>query len=133
MMTETAMESIQLFTVASRQAEWLSVRQTVVSGNIANANTPGYRAKDVNAFNAVLQGSQLQMKATNPLHFTESPTESYVVESEVNEGSATQLSGNSVELSEELMKQGSVKRDYDLNTAIVKSFHKMLLMTVRKG
>ncbi|RYE52347.1 MAG: flagellar basal body rod protein FlgB [Rhizobiaceae bacterium] len=127
------MESIQLFAVASRQAEWLSVRQTVVSGNIANANTPGYRAKDVNAFNAVLQGSQLQMKATNPLHFTESPTESYVVESDVNKNSASQLSGNSVDLSEELMKQGSIKRDYDLNTAIVKSFNKMLLMTVRKG
>jgi flagellar basal-body rod protein FlgB len=133
MMTETAMESIQLFTVASRQAEWLSVRQTVVSGNIANANTPGFRAKDVTGFNAVLQGTQMPMKSTNPLHITDSSTESYVVESEVNEGSATQLSGNSVDLSEELMKQGSVKRDYDLNTAIVKSFHKMLLMTVRKG
>jgi flagellar basal-body rod protein FlgB len=133
MTTETVMESIQLFNLASRQAEWLSVRQTVVAGNIANANTPGFRAKDVNAFNAVLQNTQLPMRSTNPLHFTESPTESYVVESEVNKGSATQLSGNSVELSEELMKQGSVKRDYDLNTAIVKSFHKMLLMTVRKG
>jgi flagellar basal-body rod protein FlgB len=127
------MESIQLFTVASRQAEWLSVRQTVVSGNIANANTPGFRAKDVTAFNAVLKGTQIPMKATNPLHLTDPTTESYVVESDVNEGSATQLSGNSVDLSEELMKQGSVKRDYDLNTAIVKSFHKMLLMTVRKG
>ena len=102
------MESIQLFALASRQAEWLSTRQTLVSGNIANANTPGFRAK-------------------------ESPTSSYVVEPEVDEGSAAQLSGNSVDLSEELMKQGSIKRDYDLNAAIVKSFNKMMLMTVRKG
>ena len=119
------MESIQLFALASRQAEWLSTRQTLISGNIANANTPG--------FSAVLQNTQLPMKATNPLHFTESPTASYVVEPEVDEGSATQLSGNSVDLSEELMKQGSIKRDYDLNAAIVKSFNKMILMTVRKG
>lgn len=127
------MESIQLFSLASRQAEWLSVRQSVVSGNIANANTPGFRAKDVSAFDAVLQNTQLPMKATNPLHFTESSTESFVVEQEINKGSATQLSGNSVELAEELMKQGSIKRDYDLNAAIVKSFNKMILMTVRKG
>jgi flagellar basal-body rod protein FlgB len=127
------MESIQLFALASRQAEWLSTRQTLVSGNIANANTPGFRAKDVAAFDAVLQNSQMPMKATNPLHFTESPTSSYVVEPEVDEGSAAQLSGNSVDLSEELMKQGSIKRDYDLNAAIVKSFNKMMLMTVRKG
>ena len=133
MTTETVMESVQLFELASRQAEWLSVRQTLISGNIANANTPGFRAKDVASFDAVLQNTQLPMKATNPMHFTNSTTESYVVEPEVNKGSATQLSGNSVELSEELMKQGSIKRDYDLNAAIVKSFNKMMLMTVRKG
>lgn len=127
------MESIQLFQLASRQAEWLSTRQTLISGNIANANTPGFRAKDVTAFDTVLQSTQLPMKATNPLHFTESPTDSFVVESEVNKGSATQLSGNSVDLSEEMMKQGSIKRDYDLNAAVVKAFNKMILMTVRKG
>ena len=127
------MESIQLFQLASRQAEWLSTRQTLISGNIANANTPGFRAKDVTAFDTVLQSTQLPMKATNPLHFTESPADSFVVESEVNEGSATQLSGNSVDLSEEMMKQGSIKRDYDLNAAVVKAFNKMILMTVRKG
>jgi flagellar basal-body rod protein FlgB len=127
------MESIQLFELASRQAEWLSTRQSLISGNIANANTPGFRAKDVTAFDAVLQSTQLPMKATSPLHFTESPTESYVVETDVAEGSAAQLSGNSVDLSDELMKQGSIKRDYDLNAAIVKSFNKMMLMTVRKG
>jgi flagellar basal-body rod protein FlgB len=127
------MESIQLFALASRQAEWLSTRQSLISGNIANANTPGFRAKDVTAFDAVLQNTQLPMKATSPLHFTESPTQSYVVESEVNEGSAAQLSGNSVDLSEEMMKQGSIKRDYDLNAAVVKAFNKMILMTVRKG
>ena len=127
------MESIQLFELASRQAEWLSTRQTLISGNIANANTPGFRAKDTTTFDTVLQNTQLPMKSTNPLHFTDGPTDSYVVETEVNEGSATQLSGNSVDLSEEMMKQGSIKRDYDLNAAIVKAFNKMILMTVRKG
>ena len=127
------MESIQLFELASRQAEWLSVRQSIVSGNIANANTPGFRAKDVTPFDAVLQNTNMAMAATNPLHITDPSTDRYVVESQVNEGSAEQLSGNSVELADELMKEGLVKRDYDLNTAIVKSFHKMMLMTVRKG
>ena len=125
------MESIQLFEVASRQAEWLSVRQSVVSGNIANANTPGFRARDVSPFEAVLQNTNLPMAATNPMHIIDASTDRFV-ESEVNEGSAQQLSGNSVELSSELMKEGMIKRDYDLNTAVVKAFHKMMLMTVRK-
>ena len=128
------MESIQLFELASRQAEWLSVRQSLVSGNIANANTPGFKAKDVTSFDAVLQNTQtMPMAATNPLHFVDSPTDSYVVNSEASEGTAAQLSGNSVELSSELMKEGLIKRDYDLNTAVVKAFNKMMLMAVRKG
>ena len=89
--------------------------------------------RDVTPFDAVLQTTNMPMATTNPLHFTDATTDQYVVESEVSEGNGQQLSGNSVELSSELMKEGMVKRDYDLNTAIVKSFHKMMLMTVRKG
>ncbi len=48
------MQPIQLFALASRQAEWLQVRQQVVTGNIANANTPKFHAKDVTPFQAVL-------------------------------------------------------------------------------
>ncbi len=33
------MNRFQLFELASRQAQWLTVRQNVVAGNIANANT----------------------------------------------------------------------------------------------
>lgn len=127
------MNPIQLFELTSRQAEWLQVRQSVVAGNIANANTPGFRAKDVASFDSVLKASTLPMTATNSLHFTDLANETYVVESGVDEGAASQLSGNSVDLANELMKEGAVKRDYDLNTGIVKAFNKMMLMTVRKG
>lgn len=30
------------------------------------------------------------------------------------------------------MKTGAIKRDYELNAGLVKSFHRMILMTVRK-
>jgi flagellar basal-body rod protein FlgB len=127
------MQPLQLFELTSKQAEWLQVRQTVVSGNVANANTPGFRAKDVSAFESVLKQTNLPMASTNPMHFTEAPSETYVVDSEIDKGAAPQLSGNSVDLASELMKEGLVKRDYDLNTGIVKAFNKMMLMAVRKG
>jgi flagellar basal-body rod protein FlgB len=127
------MQPIQLFELASRQAEWLTVRQSVVSGNIANANTPAFKAQDVAPFAEVLDNTRMPMAATNPLHFTDSSTDTYVVESGVDKGAASQLSGNSVDLSDELMKEGMIKRDYDLNTGVVKAFNKMVLMTVRKG
>ena len=55
------MQPIQLFDLASRQAEWLTIRQQVVAGNIANANTPKFRAKDVTPFDAVLDKSDITM------------------------------------------------------------------------
>ena len=60
------MQPIQLFDLASKQAHWLTVRQTVVAGNIANANTPSYQSRDVAAFDAVLQETGLRMAATKP-------------------------------------------------------------------
>ena len=64
------MQPIQLFDLASRQAQWLAVRQNVVAGNIANANTPHYAAKDVKPFESVLQETGFQMAAdqSRPFH-----------------------------------------------------------------
>ncbi|AEG03210.1 flagellar basal body rod protein FlgB [Sinorhizobium meliloti WSM1022] len=126
------MEPIQLFELASRQAQWLTVRQNVVAGNIANANTPHYRAKDVQPFESVLQNTGIQMAATHRAHFTESPEAAHVTEVSALDDVAVQQSGNTVALEEELMKTGAIKRDYELNAGLVKSFHRMILMTVRK-
>lgn len=126
------MEPIQLFELASRQAQWLTVRQNVVAGNIANANTPHYRAKEVQPFESVLQNTGIQMAATHRAHFTESPEAAHVTEVSALDDVAVQQSGNTVALEEELMKTGAIKRDYELNAGLVKSFHRMILMTVRK-
>lgn len=133
MKTENIMQPIHLFELASRQAEWLQVRQSVVSGNIANANTPGYKSQDVSPFTEVLDNTRMPMAATNRMHFVDEPGDAYLVKSGVDKGASAQLSGNSVDLADELMKEGLVKKDYDLNSGIVKAFNKMMLMTVRKG
>ena len=63
------MQPVNLFKLASLQAEWLSVRQAAVAGNIANADTPGYRAVDVEPFEKVLERSGVSLTATNEGHF----------------------------------------------------------------
>jgi flagellar basal-body rod protein FlgB len=40
-------------------------------------------------------------------------------------------SGNTVGLEDELMKAGEVRRGMEINTSVVKSFHRMLMMTAR--
>jgi|SRR5271165_3737802 len=62
------LSSIYLFEVA--WAQWLSVRQTAIAGNVANANTPGYRAVDIQPFAAVLDASPIEMAATSGAHLS---------------------------------------------------------------
>lgn len=125
------MQPVNLFDLASQQARWLSVRQTAVSGNIANANTPGYGTMEVEPFEAVLDKSRVAMRATNPRHITVGMGPDSMMIRQANEDKPTMPSGNTVVLEDELMKSGEVRRSFELNTAIVKSFHRMLMMTTR--
>ncbi|MFK0384946.1 MULTISPECIES: flagellar basal body rod protein FlgB [Rhizobium/Agrobacterium group] len=130
------MQPIQLFELASRQAEWLSVRQEVVATNIANANTPKFRAKDISPFEAVMQSTdqQVGMAKTHPAHFGASNLSENVEvrDTEANNEIGIQESGNTVALASEMTKTGEIKRQYDLNANLVKSFHRMMLMTVKR-
>lgn len=129
------MQPIQLFALASKQADWLQVRQEVVTTNIANANTPKYRAKDVAPFEAVLQNADLGMTRTNPAHFSGSDFSGSgdvpVHEEDPTSDVGVQESGNSVSLETELSKAGEIQRQYGLNTALVSSFHKMMMSVVK--
>ena len=130
------MQPIQLFDLASRQAEWLSVRQQVVAGNIANANTPQFHAKDVTPFQDMLDNQTVGMARTNPAHLSGSEMggtgDIDVKEAALDQEIGVQESGNTVGLAEELSKSGEIKRQYELNTSLIGSFHRMMLMTVRK-
>ena len=118
------MEPVNLFKLASQQANWLSVRQAAVAGNIANVNTPGYKAVDVEPFEQVLDKTQVG-------HLRGGATgDSFSVKTN-SDDVAMMPSENSVVLENELMNAGEISRSFELNTAIVKAFHRMVLMTVR--
>ncbi len=128
------MQPIQLFALASKQAEWLSVRQEVVATNIANANTPQYRAKDVASFDAVMDNTSMRMARTNAAHFGDSTLSNNVKveDAALNDEIGIQESGNTVALSKELSKAGEIKRQYELSSNLVQSFNSMMLLTVKR-
>ncbi|QCI98681.1 flagellar basal body rod protein FlgB [Agrobacterium larrymoorei] len=129
------MQPIQLFALASKQAEWLSVRQEVVASNIANANTPEYRAKDIVPFESELQSVGMQMARTNPAHMELAVAGAGKIglkDANLNNEIGIQESGNTVSLSTEMAKTGEIKRQFELNTQLVRSFHMMMLTAVGK-
>jgi flagellar basal-body rod protein FlgB len=126
-----AVQPIYLFDLAFQRSQWLSIRQTAVAENIANANTPNYRTKDVEPFAATLDKTELAMAATNPRHLSlaSSPVRSAAVEKPRSWDVVSH--GNDVSLEKELIKGGEVSRDYSLNANLVKSFHRMWMASVK--
>lgn len=125
------MQPIYLFNLASQHNQWLSVRQAAIAGNIANANTPGFEAQDVEPFEAALDAAHLAMAATQPGHLAPSPTDAPAPETRAHEPWEVTHSGNSVSLEQELLKAGEANRAYALNIGVVKAFHRMLIASVK--
>jgi flagellar basal-body rod protein FlgB len=124
------MEPVNLFDLASKQAHWLAVRQTAVAGNIANANTPGYTAMDVEPFEKVLDRSAVTLAATQAGHLGDRANGGFAVKP-IDYTGAPMPSKNTVALEDELMKAGDVRRSFELNTTIVKAFHTMMMMATK--
>ncbi len=122
---------VYLFDLGSRQAQWLAARQTTIAGNVANANTPGYRARDVEPFADVLDKTKLTTAATDDGHIGFTPSRAEASKVKKADSWDTVYSKNSVSLEQELIKSGEISRQHSLNTSIVKSFHRMLMSSVR--
>ncbi|MER9329600.1 flagellar basal body rod protein FlgB [Mesorhizobium sp. M0488] len=125
------MEPVSLFDLAAKQAQWLAVRQSAVAGNIANANTPGYTANDVEPFEKVLDRAAVSLQTTQAGHLGNAATNAgFAIKPQEDDG-GVMPSKNSVVLEDQLLKAGEVRRSFELNTAIVKAFHSMMMMAVK--
>lgn len=127
------MERLYLMDLAARNADWASVRQTTIASNIANANTPGYLARDVEPFSEVFDKTRLAMAKTSPSHLDPSDAALRVDSAKQADDWSVSVSGNSVSLDQELIKAGEVNRAFSLDTNIMRSFQRMLLASVRSG
>ena len=122
------MADLYLQQLGSNHAEWLSVRQSLVASNIANANVPGFTAKDVRP----LEGGKANF--TNLLLTDENHVSSGIgnvngVGIKREETWETYHSGGNVSLPQEMMKSGEIATAYQLNTSVMRTFHRMVLAT----
>ena len=117
--------------LAAQRTQWLTSRDELIAANIANANTPGFQATDLRPFSSILDNAQVSMVSTNPAHMTSGGdgfSEARVVEGDASE---TTLSGNSVNIENEMMKLGDVNREYTMATNIKRVIHQMILTALK--
>ena len=122
---------VYLFDLASRHMTWLAERQALTATNIANADTPGYRAQDAAPFASYLEGPTFEMAATSPLHMTLSSTDLPAVGRSSATSWGSSHSGNDVSIEQELMTASADSRMMNIDAGITRSFQRMLLSAVK--
>ena len=113
---------IGLFDLAQRRLAWASQRQAVLAQNIANANTPGYKPHDVQAFSKTLASTQsVEAVRTQPSHL--SGTLAAAAPNEVVDRSHMHAAdGNAVSLDEQLVKLADTETTHSFVTSIYRTY-----------
>jgi len=99
-----------------------AARQSVIAQNIANADTPGYRAADIATFEQTYQSGNgtLPLRNTRPGHISASDSPQTPFASfETND--PVSPNGNSVSLENEMVKSSEVRQQYDLALSVYSS------------
>ncbi|MGE0230616.1 MAG: flagellar basal body rod protein FlgB [Flavobacteriaceae bacterium] len=100
---------------------WQQARQTVLAQNVANADSPGYRARDLAEpdFSALLARGTGPAR-TNAGHMTLASTGMGPESWRAGEAGSfeTTPSGNSVDLEDEMMKVAQNQMDYQMATTL---------------
>lgn len=125
---------------------YLSDRQRVIAENVANADTPGYAARDLKAFSfqaqmqaATTAGASAPagvMAVTQPGHMQAPGVRrgpgGAVVKATKSPDSEETLDGNGVVLEDEMVKMSDARMDYDAAIGFYQSSINMLKTAIKK-
>lgn len=101
--------------LAAAAASHATTRQSLVAQNIANADTPGYKARDLASFASLYDGSgpaPVPLRTTRAAHLPAPDTAPQV--EVVAAGGETAPNGNDVSLEGEMMRAVALRNEYDL-------------------
>lgn len=114
-------EKIQLLQMAQSMARQAAFRQNAVAQNVANADTPGYRALDVPSFAETYQDERTTpMRATRAGHLGAASRVNVAMAPDPD-AAAMSPDGNSVSLEDEMVKSAEVQRSHNLALAVYRS------------
>ena len=94
-------------------------RQRVIATNVANADTPGYRTRDLPEFEESLRRGSLELRTTRAGHLAAGLSGTLVRAVEA-EGEPSP-NGNTVSIEDELVRQADTKRQFDLSLSVYQS------------
>lgn len=128
------LKDITVFSSLTRNMQWLSARQEVLAQNIANADTPGYNARDIEklSFRDLVrrQGPESEGFRTHEAHFRPMGGLESGFKPEKTESYDKTPNENNVNLEDEILKVNDARQSYDLAASLYRKHVQMLKMAL---
>jgi len=134
-----AISDIPILSMLRTRMNWGQERQRVLAENIANADTPGFRPRDLTPpkFNSApgvaSSGPTVFLVRTEPGHFAAPDGGSTEFPSQNTKGYEIHPTGNAVSLEDEMMKLAANQMDYQAVTALYTRSLNMLKTAIGKS
>ncbi|HHG90947.1 MAG TPA: flagellar basal body rod protein FlgB [Devosia sp.] len=130
--------NLPIFQALKSKMDWHQTRQKLLAENVANAETPGYRARDLEAFSfeSVLKGQgarSIATATTNARHISSANSGNEGFVSRSNAKFEVTPDGNSVVLEEEMMKVASNQMDYQAATSLYSRSLKLIRSAIGRN
>ena len=123
--------NMPVFTALTDKMRWHQTRQGLLAENVANAETPGYRGRDLAQYDFADRASgfssaTVSTSATQPMHFSVSSSESSAFGAQRMANFEITPEGNGVTLEDEMMKVSTNMMDYQAATSLYQKSIKIL-------
>jgi flagellar basal-body rod protein FlgB len=122
-------QGIGLFRMISQQLRWLGQRQEVLSQNLANSDTPGYQARDVEPIgfgDALRQAAAVRPAVTQAGHLQGKPADPSAAKMKTIVPWEVSPDGNGVVLEQQMTALAETQADYQMATELYRKQVAML-------
>lgn len=124
--------NLSIIGLARGLSDHAATRQSVIAQNIANADTPGYRAKDIASFSEVYgeDFSGIGLRATRPGHMTDSGASARYQVEPTTAFAAESPNGNDVSLEDQMMRSVAAQQSHELALGVMRKSLDILSMSI---
>ena len=113
---------LSIFSTLGEKMRWHQARQSLLAENVANAETPGYRGRDLKAFDLndprTASRAGISTATTQPRHISASAASSGAYGAQRMASFEVTPEGNGVTLEDEMMKVTTNLMDYQAATTL---------------
>lgn len=126
-----------VFSALTDKMRWHQARQGLLAENVANAETPGYKGRDLAQYDyaarhSATSSASISTTATQPMHFSVSSGDAGGFDAQRMANFEVTPEGNGVTLEDEMMKVTSNMMDYQAATSLYQKSVRILRVALGK-